>query len=64
VNNVEANVGDATHTDVTGGMLGELSEAAEIVKAGSDVLMINAFESGRVKSALLGEKVIGTKLTL
>jgi isopentenyl phosphate kinase len=64
VNNVEANVGDATHTDVTGGMLGKLSEAAEIVKAGSDVLMINAFESGRVKSALLGEKVIGTKLTL
>lgn len=64
VNNVEANVGDATNTDVTGGMLGKLSEAAEIVKAGSDVLMINAFVPGRVKSALLGEKVIGTKLTL
>lgn len=64
VSNVEANVGDTTHTDVTGGMLGKLSEAAEIVKAGSDVLMLNAFEPGRVKSALLGEKVIGTKLTL
>jgi len=64
VSNPKANVGDATHTDVTGGMLGKLSEAAEIVKAGSDVLMLNAFTPGRVKSALLGEKVIGTKLTL
>ena len=64
VSNVQANVGDTTHTDVTGGMLGKLSEAAEIFKAGSDVMMINAFEPGRVKSALLGEKVIGTKLTL
>jgi isopentenyl phosphate kinase len=64
VSNVEANVGDTTHTDVTGGMLGKLSEAAEIVNVGSEVLMLNAFEPGRVKSALLGEKVIGTKLTL
>ena len=64
ISNDEANVGDTTHTDVTGGMLGKLSEAAEIVKNGSDVLMINAFVSGRVKSALLREKVIGTKLTL
>ena len=64
VSNVEANVGDTTHTDVTGGMLGKLSEATEIVKAGSDVLMVNAFKPGRVKSALLGEKVIGTKLIL
>jgi isopentenyl phosphate kinase len=64
VSNPGANVGDTTNTDVTGGMLGKLSEAAEIVRAGSDVLMINAFEPGRVKSALLGEKVIGTKLTL
>jgi isopentenyl phosphate kinase len=64
VSNPEANVGDTTHTDVTGGMFGKLSEAAEIVKAGSDVMMLNAFEPGRVKSALLGEKVIGTKLTL
>ncbi len=64
VSNVKANVGDTTHTDVTGGMMGKLSEAVEIVKAGSEVLMLNAFEPGRVKSALLGEKVIGTKLTL
>lgn len=64
VSNPEAKVGDTTHTDVTGGMLGKLSEAAEIVKAGSDVFLLNAFKPGRVKSALLGEKVIGTKLTL
>lgn len=59
-----ANIGDTTHTDVTGGMLGKLSEADEIVKGGSNVLILNACMPGRVKSALLGEKVIGTKLTL
>lgn len=60
----DANVGDTTHTDVTGGMLGKLSEAAEAVKGGADVLMVNAFVPGRVKAALRGEKVIGTVLTL
>ncbi len=60
----EANVGDTTHTDVTGGMLGKLSEAAEAVKGGADVLMVNALVPGRVKAALRGEKVIGTVLTL
>lgn len=64
ISNVEANVGDTTHTDVTGGMLGKLSEAAEAVKGGADVIMVNAFEPGRVKAALRGEKVIGTILTL
>ena len=64
ISNVKANVGNTTHTDVTGGMLGKLSEAAEVVKTGSEVLMINAYTPGRVKSAILGEKVIGTKLIL
>ena len=64
VGNIEANVGDTTHTDVTGGMLGKLSEAAEAVKGGAGVIMVNAFEVGRVKAALRGEKVIGTLLTL
>ncbi|MBT3284236.1 isopentenyl phosphate kinase family protein [Candidatus Bathyarchaeota archaeon] len=60
----EANVGATTHTDVTGGMLGKLSEATEAVRGGADVLMVNAFVPGRVRSALRGEKVIGTVLTL
>ena len=64
VGNIEANVGDTTHTDVTGGMQGKLSEAAEAVKGGADVIMVNAFEAGRVKAAIRGEKVIGTFLTL
>jgi isopentenyl phosphate kinase len=45
-------------------MLGKLSEAAEAVKGGAGVIMVNAFEAGRVKAALRGEKVIGTLLTL
>ena len=60
----EANVGDTTHTDVTGGMLGKLSEASEAVRGGADVIMVNAFVPGRVRAALRGEKVIGTVLTL
>jgi len=64
VANIEAIVGGTTHTDVTGGMQGKLSEAAEAVKGGADVIMVNAFEAGRVKTALRGEKVIGTILTL
>ncbi len=64
INNVSANVGDTTHTDVTGGMEGKLSEASTIVRNGSTVIIINASKPNRVKNALLGETVIGTKLTL
>ncbi len=64
IGNIEANVGDTTHTDVTGGMRAKLSEATEAVKGGVKVIMVNAFEPERVKAALRGEKVIGTILTL
>jgi isopentenyl phosphate kinase len=64
VGNIKANVGDTTHTDVTGGMLGKLSEAAEALKGGACVVLINAFKAERVKAALRGENVMGTVLTL
>ena len=64
LSNMTADVGDTTFTDVTGGMMGKLSEAEEAVKAGTEVLFLNANAKDRVKMALRGEKVMGTILTL
>ena len=64
IGNMTADVGDTTYTDVTGGMMGKLAEAEEAVKAGAEVIFINATVEDRVRSALQGEKVMGTVLTL
>ena len=64
MSNMTAEVGDTTYTDVTGGMLGKLEEAEEAVKSGVKVVFVNALAPERVESALRGEKVIGTILTL
>lgn len=64
LSHMTAEVGGATNTDVTGGMLGKLKEAEEAVMAGAEVVFLNADAENRVKSALLGEKVMGTILTL
>jgi isopentenyl phosphate kinase len=62
--NMTAEVGESTNTDVTGGMLGKLIEAEAAIKAGAEVIFLNANTENRVRSALLGEKVMGTLLTL
>jgi isopentenyl phosphate kinase len=56
-------IGEALNTDVTGGMLGKVREAAGAVEAGVEVAIVNAGEPGRVGAALRGEKVMGTVLT-
>jgi len=56
-------IGEALNTDVTGGMLGKVREAASAVEAGVEVVIVNAGEPGRVGAALRGEKVMGTILT-
>jgi len=56
-------IGEALNTDVTGGMLGKVKEAAEAVAAGVEVILVNAGQAGRVEAALRGEKVMGTVLT-
>ncbi|HUV34763.1 MAG TPA: isopentenyl phosphate kinase [Candidatus Desulfaltia sp.] len=56
-------IGEALNTDVTGGMLGKVREAAETVADGVEVILVNAGEAGRVETALRGEKVMGTVLT-
>lgn len=64
ISNITAKVGNATHTDVTGGMYGKLAEAEEAVKNGTKVFFLNANKKNIVKQALRGEKVMGTLLTL
>jgi len=64
LSHMTAEVGGATNTDVTGGMLGKLKEAEGAVEAGAEVVLLNANAENRVKLALLGEKVMGTILTL
>jgi len=64
ISNITAKVGNATHTDVTGGMYGKLVEAEEAVKKGTKVIFLNANKKNIVKQALRGEKVMGTLITL
>ena len=56
-------IGRALTTDVTGGMLGKVSEAKEAVEAGVDVQIVNATKRDVILKALRGEPVPGTILT-
>lgn len=50
-------IGEALSTDVTGGMLGKISEAGPAVEAGVEVQLVNALTPGVVHDALRGEMV-------
>jgi len=56
-------IGEALTTDVTGGMLGKVSEARKAVEAGVEVQVVNATKPGVILKALRGEPVEGTLLT-
>ena len=56
-------IGRALTTDVTGGMLGKVSEAWEAVEAGVEVQIVNATKRDVILKALRGEPVTGTILT-
>jgi isopentenyl phosphate kinase len=53
-------VGEALTTDVTGGMLGKVSEASRAAEAGIEVLIFNAMKPENIYRALRGEDVRGT----
>jgi isopentenyl phosphate kinase len=55
-------IGNALTTDVTGGMLGKVSEARDAVEAGVEVLIVNATKRDVILKALRGEPVTGTHL--
>jgi len=56
-------IGASLSTDVTGGMLGKVSEAREAVRKGVDVQFVNATKPDVILKALKGEPVAGTILT-
>ena len=56
-------IGEALTTDVTGGMLGKVSEARDAVEAGIEVFIGSASKPDVILKALRGEPVKGTVLT-
>jgi isopentenyl phosphate kinase len=56
-------IGESLSTDVTGGMLGKVSEARTVVGAGVEVQFVNATKPDVILKALKGEPVAGTILT-
>ncbi len=57
---VQAKIGNAQTTDVTGGMAGKIAELIPAVEAGVPVQIINATRNLRVLRGLTGEKIEGT----
>jgi len=56
----EGKLGRSTAPDVTGGMLGKVTELIPAVEQGIPVAIVNAAKPNRVYRALIGEKVEGT----
>ncbi len=56
-------IGESLSTDVTGGMLGKVSEAKAAVVKGVEVQFVNATKPDVILKALKGEPVAGTILT-
>lgn len=57
---LEGKLGRSTTSDVTGGMLGKVTELIPAVEQGIPVAIVNAAKPNRVYRALIGEKVEGT----
>jgi len=51
-----------SYVDVTGGMHGKLSNMVEIAERGTEVLVINGLEKGRLRAALEGKEPVGTRV--
>lgn len=58
--NIKGKLGISTTADVTGGMLGKITELIASVEHGIPVAIVNASKPDRVYKALIGEKVEGT----
>jgi isopentenyl phosphate kinase len=56
----EGKLGKSMASDVTGGMLGKVTELIPAVEEGISVAIVNAAKPNRVYRALIGEKVEGT----
>ncbi len=59
---VQAKIGNAQSTDVTGGMAGKIAELIPAVEAGIPVQILNATRNLRVLRGLTGERIEGTMI--
>jgi isopentenyl phosphate kinase len=57
---VQGKLGKSTAADVTGGMLGKITELIPAIEQGIPVTIVNAAKSNHIYKALIGEKVEGT----
>jgi len=57
---VKEKIGGSTAADVTGGMLGKITELVSAVEQGIPVAIVNAAKPNRVYKALMGDAVEGT----
>jgi isopentenyl phosphate kinase len=57
---MQGKLGKSTAADVTGGMLGKVTELIPAVEQGTPIAIVNAAKPNRVYRALIGEKVEGT----
>lgn len=48
--------------DVTGGIIRKIEEGFVAVESGVEVILLNGLVRGRIRSAILGEEVVGTRL--
>lgn len=55
-------VGGSRTVDVTGGMLGKISELMHPASLGIEVLIVNALKPDNIYKALKGESVVGTRI--
>lgn len=56
-------IGGAKVSDVTGGMLGKVSELMVPVACGIEARIVNALKPNNVYKALIGEEFVGTRIT-
>jgi isopentenyl phosphate kinase len=59
---LQGKLGRSTVADVTGGMLGKVTELISAIEQGIPVTIVNAAKPNRVYRALVGEKVEGTAI--
>jgi isopentenyl phosphate kinase len=60
LNKVQGKLGKPTSADVTGGMVGKITELFPAVERGIPTTIVNATEPNSIYRALIGEKVRGT----
>ncbi len=61
LNQVLASLGSSAAPDVTGGMRGKILELVDQART-TPITIVNALRPGRVRDAVLGKKVLGTRI--